>query len=875
MTNAHPPVWVRLAWLFPLAVAAASWTLPDTLRTLRLDWVPALGVELAFASDALSRLFLLIAGGIGAAVFLYAPAYLDAHRTRSTILLLAAFLVAMAGTVLADNLLLLFAFWEATSIISFLLIGYDHEAPEARKSALRALLVTGLGGLVMLAGIVLILQAAPHLRISDIPALPQAIVLDSGFQAGVALVAIGAFTKSAQVPFHFWLPGAMAAPAPVSAYLHSATMVNLGVYVLARFDEAAGDLTWWTNGLAAVGACTAVVGALQGLRQRDMKLILAWSTVSALGMLTLLIALPNDLSALAFVSFLLAHALYKAPLFFVAGTVDHTYGTRRIDVLRGLRRQLPWTAAAAALAAVSMAGLPLTMGFVAKAVTKSAKELTGAASLLSSVGLVVGAISIAVASVIAGRVFFGRPNGATRGHVEREPVRLVLPALLVALAGILLEIIPGLAESLLLPAANVIAPGLDYANVDPNGLLVAGTWLATLLLGAIIFAAWDPIHRALEPMSLPGALSPGRAYDRLMLASKDLAGIVTRNLHRGRLRTYTFISLAAFLAIALPWAIAALRWQDMAPLSANPGLALGALVASAGALLAALPGDVMRRLLGVGTVGIGSSIVFLFAGAPDLALTQLLVETVFVAIAAVTLARYKPATTPTPRPWAAVLAVAFGIDVAILAYALLQPGVTSAMSQYFLNTSLVEAHGRNVVNVIIVDFRGLDTLGEIIVVLVAALAITPLLRQERAATSWTRSPMTVAVIRPLYWILLAAAAWLYWRGHNEPGGGFLAALVATAATTSYAIIMGPEAAKVRLPLRPLRLSALGVALAMASGLPALAAGQPYLTHFWATLGTGAWSLKVSTVPLFDLGVLLCVWGALAAVTLRLLEARHA
>ena len=447
--SAPHSLWIRAAWLLPLGILAAALMTPSEHSAWEVPWAPQLGVHFAFALDGLSRLFLLIAAGVGVAVFYYAPGYmLGDPRASRLVALLACFMAAMVGAVLADDFLVLFLFWETTSVLSFLLVGFNHEDRAARESAQRALLITAGGGLALLAGFMLVLQTAPGLRVSDLAALDASVLESAQFQAGAALVLLGAMTKSAQFPFHFWLPGAMTAPTPVSAYLHSATMVNLGVYVLARFDEAMGGVSWWANGLASIGSITALWGAVQGLRERDLKRILAWSTVSGLGTLTVLIALPNEVAALAFVAFVLAHALYKAPLFFIAGNVDHAIGTRIIDRLRGLRRVMPLTATAAVLAAVSMAGLPSTVGFLAKDTIKLAKELSEAAWVLGAAGLIVSATGLAVASVVAGRVFFGRPTEPlpAPGHEER---RLLLPPLLLAALGLIVGLFPALIEPLL------------------------------------------------------------------------------------------------------------------------------------------------------------------------------------------------------------------------------------------------------------------------------------------------------------------------------------------------------------------------------------------------------------------------------------------
>lgn len=843
--------------------------------------MPLLGVDLAFGLDGLSRLFLVLVAGVGVAVFFYVPGYLrgDADVGR-LVLLLAFFFGAMVGTVLADDFITFFMFWEATSILSYLLVGFDQGKKSSRDSALHALLITGGGGLLLLAGIVLILQAAPGLRISQLATLAPALLADPRFQIGASLAMAGAMTKSAQFPFHFWLPDAMAAPTPVSAYLHSATMVNLGVYLLARFDEALGGVGWWANAVMAIGTTTALWGAVQCLRERDMKRILAWSTVSALGTLTLLVGLPNEVGALAFVAFVFAHALYKAPLFFVAGIVDHATGTRVIDALGGLRRFLPWTAAAALLAALSMAGLPQTLGFVAKGTIKMAKELSDVAWIIGVSGILVSAVALAAASVVAGRVFFGRAHPAAHSSVPAESLRLLAPPLALGTIAIAVGSFPGLIEPLLFDAARVIAPSIarNDADLGTDWALRVGTWWLVLALGIVIYARWDALHAGIERLRILDRIGPASAYQSALIALKRLASLVSRALQSGKLSRYLMITCGGALVAMLPW-ILELRpsWPEAGEV--RPGVIVGCLTCFSGAILAVRRGDTLQRLLGAGVVGFGSAVVFLFGGAPDLALTQFLMETVFVVVAAVTLLRYRQ-PMPARRPAAvhAGMAVAFGLLIAGLIFAIMQQPVDDRMARYFLENSVPEAYGRNVVNVIIVDFRALDTLGEIAVVLVAGLAAWPLLRRlgrpDSVGTSPSRSIVLEQTVAPLYWVMLGASAWLLLRGHNAPGGGFVAALVAVMATSACALVFGADAARSRLPLPPLPLSGFGLALAAASGLAALAFGGAYLTHYWTEISIGGSSLKLSTVLLFDLGVMLCVWGALGGFCLRMLEGRR-
>lgn len=731
-------IWIRSAWLLPLAMLPAVAGLPGEPASWSVPWVAPLGIGLGFAADGLARLFLLLVCGVGAAVLAYAPGYLRGHARLGQLMgLLIAFTLAMIGAILADDLLLLLLFWEATSLLSFLLVGFEHDSQASRDSARQALLVTGAGGLALLAGIVLILLAAPGLRLGDLAHLDPAVLGDARFQTGVALVLVGAMTKSAQFPFHFWLPGAMAAPTPVSAYLHSATMVNLGVYVMARFDEAMGAVLWWEATLLTVGTITALWGAVQAPRERDLKRILAWSTVSALGTLTVLIGLPNELGALAFVALLLAHALYKAPLFFVAGNVDHATGTRLIDRLRGLRHGMPATALAALLAGLSMAGLPATVGFVAKDTIKAAKEVSEVLWVVEGASLLVSTVGVAIASVAAVRIFFGRPAHPA-GHAPHEGGwRLVLPPLALAGTGVVFGLFPALAEPLVADAARMISPALGRADasLETGWLLRIESFAVVWTVGAVVYAGWNRLHGFLDRLRLLDRAGPAAAYDAALRGLKAAAGGLARALQARRLSRYLVATAAAAVLLSVPWA-SGLEFPPPAAVEADgAGVLVGCVAASLGALLAVRARDTLGRLAGAGAVGAGSAIVFLFRGAPDLALTQLAVETVFVVVAAVALHRYRQRQGAATKPagtWQAArvgVALAFGLLLGALLLALSGRPLETAMADYFLAQSVPQAHGRNVVNVIIVDFRALDTLGEIAVVMLAALAAWPLARR--------------------------------------------------------------------------------------------------------------------------------------------------
>ncbi len=733
--EASGPTYLWLASVPLLLFLLLAWGLASYPLPWRFDvpWVPSLAISLGFRVDGLSAQMLALITGIGTWIFVYASGYL-AHEPRRGRLLgvLVLFMLAMIGAVTADNVIVLFLFWELTSMTSFLLVGFNHDQAAARAAARQALLITMGGGLALLGGLVLLGQMAGTWTLSGIVAAGPALLDDPRLPYALTLVLLGAFTKSAQFPFHFWLPNAMSAPTPVSAYLHSATMVKLGIYLMARLDPAFNDLLFWEVMLIGTGTVTAVWAAVLALRERDLKRILARSTVSALGTLTLLVGLPNPGAGLAVVAFLFAHALYKAPLFMVAGNIDHATGTRSIDHLMGLRRAMPWTAAAAVLAGLSMAGLPLSFGFVAKDVMSAAKSEAELLTLVSYAMVFVNAIAVAVAGVAAIRVFWGPPE-AVRGQVHEVSWRMVVPPLAIVLFGMEFDFFPALADPLLFAAAQSISPQLGAVELSAAydlGVLLSATGI-TALIGLLFFLSWDRLHHALHRFHWLDRFGPAASYDYLLQALVRIAAWQTQRLQHGRLTGYMRLTLAALLWMgAYAWlqtdSRIVLRWDW--PLHAW-AWAIACLLIVAGAAAAALLRDRLAVLMASGLVGYGSAVLFLFAGAPDLAFTQFAVETILVMVAASVLPRYGPA--PSGRePWRwlnGMLAGAAGVGTFVLLAHLQGLPAQAELAEWFGRASLPEAHGRNVVNVIIVDFRALDTLGEIAVVAFSLLAALPLL----------------------------------------------------------------------------------------------------------------------------------------------------
>ncbi|MCU0906541.1 MAG: DUF4040 domain-containing protein [Rhodobacteraceae bacterium] len=895
---AHPGLGLlaRALWVaLPATLLAATLWLALTGAlpfAFGVDWVPALGISAAFRIDGLSLMMLLLISGIGVAVFTYAGAYMDGDPKQVRLYgLLTAFMLAMAGAVTADDVILLFLCWEATSILSFLLVGLKHAKADARKSAQQALLVTGTGGLALLAGLLILVQQFGTTQLSAIIAGMAATGPTPILNAALLLVFVGCFTKSAQFPFHFWLPGAMAAPTPVSAYLHSATMVKLGVFLLARFDAGAGEWPLWTTLLQAVGSITAAWGMVLALSERDLKRILAWSTVATLGTLVVLVGMPGPEASLAVGSLLLAHALYKAPLFFVAGNVDHGAGTRIIDNLGNLRRTMPLTAVAAALAGLSMAGLPLSFGYVVKVVTYDAKAVEGVLAWVPLANQIFTALAVAVAGVAAIRLFWWNPGGVEAPAAHECSWGMVLPPLVVAGFGLVLGLFPGVTTELLLGVAGAMEttrPGTVGLPTPGEQLNPADVWAtvgATLLAGGLILYFWDYLHRVLmRPFAVVARLGARAFFDASLIALPWIASRVTRTLQHGHGPRYIRLAVVATLAAVAAMLPQALAGTALPPWEAPPaGLAVGVAMILVGCVAALRLRDRFVLVLAAGLVGYGSAVVFLFVGAPDVAFTQFVVETVFVIIAVAVLialrGRGKPQVhADRTMPIALLLSASLATVITALLVAVVARPFDPVLSTYFGAVSVPEAFGRNVVNVILVDFRAIDTLGEITVIALSLMAALPLLQRLMAPARGTtpRAPAERVVILdvvagPLYWVILIASVVVYFRGHNEPGGGFIGGLLAVTATILWAIARGSQAAEARLPLgNALALAAAGFGLGAAAGVPAWWYGLPYMTHLWATIPLGFTDLKVSTVYLFDLGVYLAVWGGLGGYVLYLL-----
>jgi len=857
-------------------------------EVLRASWPWLEHVPFGLRMDGLAFAFVLLVGGIGALVVLYAHYYLAAEDPAPRFFAsLLAFAGAMLGVVLAGNLVLLVVFWELTSITSFLLIGYWQHRADARNGARMALAVTGGGGLCLLGGVLLVGHIVGSYDLDRVLASGDLIRAHPLYLPALVLVLLGAFTKSAQFPFHFWLPHAMAAPTPVSAYLHSATMVKAGVFLLARLYPALGGSDAWFWIVGGTGLVTLVFAAWVAIFQHDLKGLLAYSTISHLGLITLLFGLDEKLAVVAGVFHILNHATFKASLFMAAGIIDHEAGTRDMRVLRGLWRSMPISATLAMVAAAAMAGVPLANGFLSKemffaeTLVLESRGIVGTA--VPIVATLAGAFAVAYSIRFIHDVFFnGQPTGLPRSPHEpprfmRVPVEIlvvvclavgILPALTI---GPLLAIAAAPAVGGVLPAYSLaLWHGFNLPLLMSAVALVAGVILYFLLHGAF------NLH-GLERLPI-GAK---QAFDAAQRAVLGVAARLWRALPYNRMGGMLgFIFVAAIAAAAWPLARDGFGFDHAATFRPPPsgmapgiiGVVIWALGVAAALAAAALYRQRLVALILVGAVGLAVSLTFALFSAPDLALTQLLVEMVTVILMMLVL-NYLPAQSPPePRRWRklgdGLLALVAGGGTAAIAYAVLTRPFQS-ISPYYLEKSYTEGGGTNVVNVILVDFRGFDTMLEITVLGIAGLIVHLLLGQFRVPASFALARRDTAfnplILRSSARLILPFAAlvsvYLLLRGHNLPGGGFIAGLVLATALILIRIAGGaalPRPDSLRYPV----VIGAGLLVAAGTGLAAMALGYPFLT---STSGHPVLpvigEVPLASAALFDVGVFVTVVGA--------------
>jgi multicomponent Na+:H+ antiporter subunit A len=633
-------------------------------------------------------------------------------------------------------------FWELTSLTSFLLIGFSPEREHVRRQAQQGLLVTVAGGLALLAGVILLGSIAGTFSVTEIVQRKAAVAADPLVPVVIVLIAAGAFAKSAQFPLHSWLANAMVAPTPVSAFLHSATMVKLGVYLLARLNPLFEGGALWSGLLLATGSATMLAGTLLALRETDLKRVLAYSTIVSLGTLVVLVGLPHPTSAVAFATFLIVHALYKACLFLVAGIIDHEAGTRDTSALGGLRRAMPITAVIALLGGLSMAGLPPFVGFVAKELVYQANFSSSLPWLLGATALMANSAMVVVAGLVTVRCFFGTARPTPRPPADPGPAMWAGPAALAAM-GLLFGIAPWLAGDYLVgPAASAVtAQEADHALALWHGFTpMLGLSLVTLALGVAVFLRWEGLRTTLAGRKEIDDWGPDAAYGRLLDGLQRLAIGLTERIQSGSLRNYLATVLAVFATAAAATLLAsggiALPVLDEGGI--GPALVLPILLCAA-ALAVVTARNFIVGIVAAGTIGFSMALLFLFWGAPDLAFTQFSVEAlamvILLAIVGRVPFRERDYRDGGARRRDAAIAIGFGVAAALVMLAVIAGPFDERISDFYRVASVPEANGRNLVNVIIVDFRALDTLGEITVLgfaAIAAGAVLATVRRERS-----------------------------------------------------------------------------------------------------------------------------------------------
>jgi multicomponent K+:H+ antiporter subunit A len=851
------------------------------------EWLPAAGLAFSFHLDGLGLFFAGIILCIGLLIIVYAGFYLgrddDMGRFFAYLLM---FHGAMLGVVLSDNVLLLVVFWELTSLTSFLLIGFWSERPEGRQGARMALVVTGSGGLALLAGMILLGQAAGSYDISEILGRAEHVRASPLFGWILALVLIGAFTKSAQFPFHFWLPHAMAAPTPVSAYLHSATMVKAGVFLLARLWPVFAGTEAWFLVVTSVGLATMLVGAAIALFKDDLKAILAYSTVSHLGLITMLLGIGTGEAVVAAVFHILCHATFKAALFMSAGIVDHETHTRDIRRLGGLYRPMPITSGLALVAAASMAGIPPLNGFLSKEMMLEAAAHTvfaGNAYAVPVVATVAATLSVAYTFRFAFGTFLGRDRLPPAVHPHDPPVGLWAPvAVLVALVvaiGVMPQTIAGGLVRIVADAVTGPAPGPAVKLAIWHGLTpaLAMSGIASLA-GLVVYVG---LHRRLDAWRLALPRPDAKAlFDTTIARLVAAARLVNDALLTGSLQRYLAVTVTVILIVGAGGFIA----SDLAP-GTRPLLPVNLPTLSAALVLAAVTlavpfvhRDRFLALILTSVIGLVVSLAFLAFSAPDLALTQISVEvvaTILLLLVLNLLPKQSPAETSRWRVGRdAVLAGAAGLGIGGLAYAVMTRDHPS-ISDFYLAQSKPLGGGTNVVNVILVDFRGFDTFGEIIVLGIAALVIVAMLEtalrgpaarrldaMRPGLESADRHPLLLAVAtRLLLPLALTVGVFLLLRGHNQPGGGFIAGLVVAIAVLMQSMANGHAWTTTRFPLDAHDLIGGGVLIAALTGLAAFAFGAPFLTSTYGYLHIPLiGEVELASAMGFDLGVFLTVVG---------------
>lgn len=906
-----------LAGVITLAALAIAWTFyPAVARgepiLVELEWLPMLGLNFTLRLDGFAWMFTMLVTGIGFLVVLYARYYMSPRDPVPRFFsFLLAFMGSMLGVVMSGNLIQMVFFWELTSLFSFLLIGYWHHSPPARDSARMAFIITSMGGLSLFVGVLLIGRIVGSYDLATVLAAGDLIRTHELYLPALILIVIGALTKSAQFPFHFWLPHAMAAPTPVSAYLHSAAMVKLGVFLLARlWPVLAGTDAWmWTVGVA--GLVSFVFGAYMAIFQHDLKGLLAYSTISHIGLITVLLGLNSPLAAIAAIFHIMNHAMFKASLFMAAGVIDHETGTRDMRRLSGVYRFMPITATLAMVAAAAMAGVPLLNGFLSKEMFfAEALEVTGPLPILDRampyLATVAGMFSVAYSlRFIHGALLGAKPMDLLR--TPQEPPRWMrFPIELLVLACVVVGIFPNLTIG---PMLDVAVRGVLGANVPAYSLSPWHGFTVPLAMSFLALTGGTVLYLVLrkrlaqgpEEAPLLPSIDSRRLFDHILVSlSGNWARALERFLGTRRLQPQLrWLVVLAVIAALVPLLSRGVAATSGGSATMDPALAIAWLVGAACAVGAAWQAKFHRlaALILTGGAGLITCVTFVWFSAPDLALTQLLVEIVTTVLLLLGL-RWLPKRIPFAlsrsdlraalmrRLGDFTIALAAGVGLAGLAYAMMTRPLPDTISRYFVEQAYPAGGGTNVVNVILVDFRGFDTLGEIAVLGAVAITVYALLRRFRPAPeSLGQLPQQAAqqrstafddlyvpgvIMRLMFPVIGLLAVYLLLRGHNLPGGGFVAGLTLAVAVILQYMAGGTRWAEDHIDIRPVRWIGIGLLLAAATGAGAWIFSRPFLTshvaHFVLPI---IGEVHVPSAIAFDLGVFVLVVGATGLILIAL------
>ncbi|MCA4814689.1 monovalent cation/H+ antiporter subunit A [Acinetobacter towneri] len=871
------------------------------------SWLPQLGIDLSFRLDALGLLFSLLITGIGTLIFIYAYYYLSPQNSLSKLyVLLMLFMAAMLGISLSNNLILLLTFWELTSISSFLLVGYWSNYEAAQRGSRMALTITGMGGLAMLGGFVLLAQITGTYQIDQILMMTEQIQSHHLFVPTLLLILLGAFTKSAQFPFHFWLPNAMAAPTPVSAYLHSATMVKAGIFLLARLLPIFAGAALYHNLVTFIGLFTLCMAAFFAIFKEDLKGLLAYSTISHLGLIICLLGIGSPLAVAAAIFHIINHATFKAALFMIAGIIDHESGTRDLRKLSGLWQLLPFTATLTMITAASMAGVPLTNGFLSKEMffTELVANLSGPVLLVSAiVATLAGIFAVAYSIRLVHGVFFDGPIGKDVPNKEAHepPFGMRAPATLLAVLCILVGLMPALLVEHIVNSTTRASTQLSqFEGIHLaiwHGFNLPLLMSVIALLGGIIFYFSLAKGGKIREIDLDPHLGQFQGKLLFELFLKHLLQVsrkIKRKTENGSLQSYLvwIIAFTVFM-VALPLFNQGLttgtRELTHAPMIA---IVLWLLLFSACWMMLWFHHERIKAVLISGAVGLVVTMMFVGLSAPDLAQTQITVDvvtTVLLLMSLSLLPQLTPYESSRSRRWRdAFIAIGGGIGIGWIAW-LVMTRDHNSISWFFNQQSIPLGGGTNVVNVILVDFRGFDTFGEITVLGIAAIGTLCLMDGMRAhgtimtqGLTYRFNPSPLMLRITASWILpiaLVVSLYIFLRGHNLPGGGFIAGLITAMALIIQYIALGQDHTEQMLKAKSGRLYEIwiGVGLSIA-GLTGLAAwfwGRPFLTsaHIYVNppiIG----EMHLASAALFDVGVYVTVVGAVMLMISVLGDSRH-